>query len=90
MLASMSVGDIQRQIKWHLLRRVPVSLPPLKEQREIAARLDREKVRVDLLIAKTERSIELLKEHRFALITAAVTGKVDVRGDAKQKMEAAA
>lgn len=90
MLASMSVGDIQRQIKWHLLRRVPVSLPPLEEQRDIAARLDREKARIDLLIAKTERSIELLKEHRSALITAAVTGKIDVRGFAAKNMKAAA
>ena len=80
MLASMSVGDIQRQIKWHLLRRVPVLLPPLEEQRAIAQRLDREKARIDLLVAKTERSIELLKEHRSALISAAVTGKIDVRG----------
>lgn len=90
MLASMSVGDIQRQIKWHLLRRVPVSLPSLEEQRSIAARLDREKTRINLLIAKTERSIELLKEHRSALITAAVTGKIDVRGLAAKNMKAAA
>lgn len=90
MLASMSVGDIQRQIKWHLLRRVFVSLPPLEEQRTIAARLDREKARIDLLIAKTERSIELLKEHRSALITAAVTGKINVRGLAAKNMKAAA
>lgn len=90
MLASMSVGDIQRQIKWHLLRRVPVSLPPVEQQRDIAARLDREKARIDLIIAKTERSIELLKEHRSALITAAVTGKIDVRGLAAKNMEAAA
>lgn len=90
MLASMSVGDIQRQIKWHLLRRIPVSLPPIKEQRVIAARLDREKTRIDRLITKTERSIELLKEHRFALITAAVTGKIDVRGLAANNIKAAA
>jgi type I restriction enzyme S subunit len=35
--------------------------------------------RLKALIAKTERSIELLKEKRTALITAAVTGKIDVR-----------
>jgi type I restriction enzyme S subunit len=34
---------------------------------------------VDELISRTERSIELLKEKRSALITAAVTGKIDVR-----------
>lgn len=90
MLASMSVGDIQRQIKWHLLRRMPVLLPPFEEQRAIAARLDSEKARTELLIAKTERSIELLKEHRSALISAAVTGKIDVRGQTNQNMRAAA
>lgn len=90
MLASMSVGDIQRQIKWHLLRCIPVSLPPIGEQRDIAARLNREKSRIDLLIAKTERSIELLKEHRSALIIAAVTGKIDLRGQAAKKIKAAA
>lgn len=90
MLASMSVGDIQRQIKWHLLRRVSVSLPSLDEQRAIATNLDREKVRIDLLVGKTERSIELLKEHRSALITAAVTGKIDVRGQTNQNLKTAA
>lgn len=90
MLASMSVGDNQRQIKWHILRRVPVFLPSLDEQRAIAARLDREKARIGLLITKTQRSIELLKEHRSALITAAVTGKIDVRGTATKNMKVAA
>jgi type I restriction enzyme S subunit len=35
--------------------------------------------RIDTLISKTERSIELLKERRSALITAAVTGQIDLR-----------
>lgn len=47
--------------------------------REIADYLDRATARIDTLIAKTERSIELLREHRTALITAAVTGKIDLR-----------
>ena len=79
MLASMSVGDIQRQIKWPHLRIVPVVVPSVTEQREIAERLDSEGKRIDDLITLTERSIELLREKRAALITAAVTGKIDVR-----------
>ena len=79
MLASMSVGDIQRQIKWPHLRVVPVAAPAVEQQRSIAARLDHETTRIDTLISLTERSIELLKEKRSALITAAVTGKIDVR-----------
>jgi type I restriction enzyme, S subunit len=46
---------------------------------EIVERLDRATARIDTLIGKTERSIELLREHRSALITAAVTGKIDLR-----------
>lgn len=79
MLASMSVGDIQRQIKWPHLRIVPVVVPSVTEQREIAERLDSEEKRIDDLITLTKRSIDLLREKRAALITAAVTGKIDVR-----------
>lgn len=82
MLASMSVGDIQRQIKWPHLRIVPVVVPSVTEQREIAERLDGEGKRIDDLITFTERSIDLLREKRAALITAAVTGKIDVRAAA--------
>lgn len=82
MLASMSVGDIQRQIKWPHLRIVPVVVPSVTEQREIAERLDSEGKRIDDLIALTERSIDLLREKRAALITAAVTGKIDLRNAA--------
>lgn len=79
MLSSQGVGDIQRQLKWPLLREAKVFLPPLEEQRRIVTYLDRATARIDTLIAKTERSIELLREHRTALVTAAVTGKIDLR-----------
>lgn len=82
MLASMSVGDIQRQIKWPHLRIIAVAVPSVTEQREIAERLDSEGKRIDDLITLTERSIDLLREKRAALITAAVTGKIDVRAAA--------
>ncbi len=57
-------------------------LPPLPEQRAIAAFLDRETARIDSLIEKVEKSIELLREYRTALISAAVTGRIDVRKEA--------
>src|SRR5947209_2923484 len=41
--------------------------------------LDRESAKIDLLVAKVEQAIECLQEYRTALITAAVTGKIDVR-----------
>ena len=56
-----------------------VLLPPLPEQQAIAAFLDRETAKIDLLYSKVETAIEKLKEYRTALISAAVTGKIDVR-----------
>lgn len=56
--------------------------PPLDSQRRIAGYLDEQTSKMDALIAKTERFIELSKERRTALITAAVTGQIDVRNSA--------
>jgi type I restriction enzyme S subunit len=56
--------------------------PPLLEQEAIADFLDRETARIDGMVAKVESAIERLQEYRTALITAAVTGKIDVRGAA--------
>ena len=54
-----------------------VPLPPLPEQCAIAAFLDRETARLDALIAKKERLLELLDEKRTALISQAVTKGLD-------------
>ena len=54
-----------------------IPLPPLPEQRAIAAFLDRETARIDVLVARKERLIELLQEKRTALITRAVTRGLD-------------
>ncbi len=54
-------------------------VPSLPEQTAIAAFLDRETARIDRLEEKVEAAIERLREYRTALITAAVTGKIDVR-----------
>ena len=58
-------------------QRVPA--PPLPEQQAIANFLDRETEKIDRLVAKVEEGIERLGEYRAGLITAAVTGKIDVR-----------
>jgi hypothetical protein len=47
--------------------------------RAIVAFLDRETTKLDTLIDKSRRSIDLMREHRTALTSAAVTGKIDVR-----------
>lgn len=61
------------------LKRVVLAKPDLQTQREVASRLDQQTAKVDLLVAKAERFIELSKERRSALITAAVTGQLDVQ-----------
>ena len=62
-----------------LLKRLPVLLPPSTEQREIADYLDKKERIFDKLSANAETQITLLRERRTALISAAVTGKIDVR-----------
>jgi len=57
-----------------------VAVPPLCEQETIAKFLDQDGVTSDALINEAQRAIDLLKERRSALISAAVTGKIDVRG----------
>jgi len=64
------------------LREISIAHPDVSEQSEIAGYLDEKTAKIDELIAKTERFIELSKERRSALITAAVTGQIDVRAAA--------
>jgi type I restriction enzyme S subunit len=59
------------------LRHYRLPFAPMYEQRAIAAFLDRETARIDALVAKKERLIELLQEKRTALITRAVTKGLD-------------
>lgn len=61
---------------------VPIAVLPPQEQQSIAAFLERETARIDALVAKVRDAIERLEELRTALISAAVTGKIDVREEA--------
>lgn len=56
-----------------------IALPPAEEQRHICAYLEKEVSALDLLISKVDKAISRLTEYRQALITSAVTGKIDVR-----------
>jgi len=62
-----------------------ICTPPLTEQRAVAAFLDRETAKIGTLLAKTHEAIDRLKEYRTALISAAVTGKIDVRDVGSKK-----
>ena len=62
------------------LNSVMVAVPSQHEQTEIVTFVARETAQLDALTAEAQRGIELLQERRTALISAAVTGKIDVRG----------
>ncbi|MGV9709571.1 restriction endonuclease subunit S [Gordonia sp. NPDC003424] len=72
-------GSTKGGLTCEALKQFRVTLPPLDEQRRAAKYLDDQTTKIDTLIAETERFIELSRERRSALITAAVTGQIDVR-----------
>jgi type I restriction enzyme S subunit len=76
-----SRGAILTGLNTTTIAELRVAVPPLSEQKEIVAYLDRETAKIDALIAKIREGIEKLKEYRTALISAAVTGKIDVRNE---------
>ena len=59
---------------------IEIGLPPKEEIEAIIKYIENEKARFDHLIDKAEQAIQLMQERRTALISAAVTGKIDVRG----------
>ncbi|ENU31382.1 hypothetical protein F991_00750 [Acinetobacter sp. CIP-A165] len=61
------------------IRKLPIVLPPLSEQVEVVSYLNIKTQKFDSLIKKAESAISLMQERRTALISAAVTGKIDVR-----------
>lgn len=63
-----------------LLKLLPVPLPPVVEQIKISKYLDRVTAEFASLLAQGIKAIDLLKERRSALVSSAVTGKIDVRG----------
>jgi type I restriction enzyme S subunit len=63
------------------LKELPVVIPPASECDAILAYLDEKTTQIDALIVKIREGIEKLKEYRTALISAAVTGKIDVRNE---------
>lgn len=67
-------------IGWDVLKNINAGLPPENEQLDILRYLDEQTSRFENLIAEAEKQVNLLKERRSALISAAVTGQIDVRG----------
>jgi len=78
LLASNS--NTQLNIGMKDIPKLRIPLPAVQDQNQIARFLDHETARIDALIAEQQHLIELLKEKRQAVISASVTGKIDVRG----------
>ncbi|MDG4868525.1 restriction endonuclease subunit S [Guyparkeria sp. 1SP6A2] len=90
----MSSGPLRRQIEQSIngaeglannlsqatIKELWITLPPLEEQRRITEYLTDQKNKIENLVDSAERAVSLLQERRSALISAAVTGKMDVRG----------
>jgi type I restriction enzyme S subunit len=62
------------------VREAPVLIPPLVEQTAIVDYVEMKSTKFDTLTTEAQRTIDLLQERRTALISAAVTGQIDVRG----------
>ena len=78
-LEAGALGATIRGVNIRDLKRASIPVPPRIEQEEIASFLERETAKNDALVAKVREAIDRLKELRSALISAAVTGKIDVR-----------
>ena len=70
----------QMNLSAGLIAKTQLTVPPIEEQFAAVRILDTETAKIDALDIEARRAIELFKEHRSALISAAVTGQIDVRG----------
>lgn len=75
----MSSGSTRSRIPLSMMATRKLAIPPLSEQKKIAGFISAEASTFDTLTAEAQRAIDLLQEHRTALISAAVTGQIDVR-----------
>lgn len=76
--ASSSMLNISR----NEILNLPMEVPEIAEQRRILDQVERETAKIDILITKTQRHIDLVKERRSTLVTAAVTGQIDILKEA--------
>ena len=80
-LMSLTMGSTVKTIGMPDVKSLVTPVPPLDEQAAIIVFLDRAKARIDRLDVEVRAAIDRLREYRSALISAAVTGKIDVRGE---------
>ncbi|MDF2396119.1 restriction endonuclease subunit S [Pseudomonas sp. 3MA1] len=78
-LGRFTFGATLKTIGMPDVRKLTTTVPPLTEQAEIVAEVNSKRDLISRLISEGENGIALLQERRSALISAAVTGKIDVR-----------
>ena len=79
--AAMGKSNTQKNIYLDEVKRMIVTVPPRKEQIEIVTYLEYKSLQMNNLINKATKAVELLIERRTALISAVVTGKIDIRDE---------
>jgi len=75
-------GHGTKCLRTELWKTIAVVVPPILEQERISTHIGTHTAKIDSMIAKVQDAIDKLREYRTALISAAVTGKIDVRGEA--------
>lgn len=78
---SRGIMEMRLRLYFDELGNLPMPVPPKEEQSRIVEYIQKSELKIDTLIEKAQKAIELMKERRTALISAAVTGKIDVRGN---------
>lgn len=79
-LENLMIGSTFKRVNVDDIRNMLVPMPPTSEQTVIADFLESATSELDALTSEAQYGIKLLQERRTALISAAVTGKIDVRG----------
>jgi type I restriction enzyme S subunit len=79
-LISLATGGGQPNINQDIVRSLRIPIPEVDEQIEIVEHLSKILVELEGLLRLSDRQVRLLQERRSALISAAVTGQIDVRG----------
>lgn len=85
-------GSAQPKLTAQALGNIPLPVPPVDDQRRIAAEISDDCATIDSVLPPIRSSIDRLKEYRSALITAAVTGQIDVetwsrRGEGDRRLD---
>lgn len=78
-LESSGGGSTRAALTCEYIKGLPVAVPPPDEQDDIVVHISRGERDLRALLEEVDRGIDRLKEYRAALISAAVTGKIDVR-----------